>query len=290
MKRIIIIGLGLIGGSLAAACRKKFPRARIIGVSRSRVALQTAGRNGWIHEGYRHAEQVFSGVGARFIAPKGAINGAPTVVILCTPVGTLKDYLLRLDRIVPRGTVVTDAGSVKGFLVRWAERRKWKRIRFVGAHPMAGSHERGIEAAQPGLFKNSFAFVTPGRAVVPLRIVKSFWKKICSRVVVLTPEQHDRITAEISHLPHLAASLLVANAAPRSLRFAASGFLDTTRVAQADPRVWLPIFAGNRREIRRTLKRLESALKRLGKALEKGDRPALRGLLERARVRRRALS
>ena len=154
--RIVIVGLGLIGGSLAAACRKKFPRAEIIGITRNKSALNKAKKRGWIDEGFQKLDHAF--VGARLtrlyrtrgrVAPSGAMNDAPTFVILCTPVDTFKNYLRRLDPIAPAGTVVTDAGSVKGFLVRWAGRRKWKRIQFVGAHPMAGSHERGIDAADP---------------------------------------------------------------------------------------------------------------------------------------------
>lgn len=274
MKRIVVIGLGLIGGSLAAAAKKKFPRARIIGVTRNKAALASAKRKGWIHEGFTDLKKAFS-------------NHDHAIIILCTPVDTLKNYLLKLDRLAPSGTVVTDAGSVKGFLARWAERQKWRSIQFVGAHPMAGSHERGIRHARPDLFNQALTFVTPGRKGT--QTVVNFWRKICRRVVLISPKSHDRITAEISHLPHLIAFLLVENVSPSSLRFAASGFLDTTRVAQADPDIWLPIFAENKKELLRTLHHFESRLKNMRKILQGKELAKLRGVLVRAQRRRRKI-
>ncbi len=285
---IVIVGLGLIGGSLAQASRRKFPRARITGVSRNRGALRFAKKKGWIHEGYRDLER----------CPL-TLTLSPSIVILCTPVDTLKDFLLRLDRLAPPGTIVTDTGSVKGFLVRWANRRKWKRIHFVGAHPMAGSHERGIEHANLNLFEGSLTFVVPGnrfsrtgsgrtgsQKISPVSTVVQFWKKISGRVVLLPAEEHDRITAEISHLPHFLASVLVSSVRDKSLSFATTGFLDTTRVAQASPGLWVPIFRGNRKELGRALRNFERHYREWKKILMKGEEKALRAGLSQARKRR----
>lgn len=295
--RIVIVGLGLIGGSLAAACRKKFPRAEIVGVTRNPKAAALAKKKKWIDLGFRNLEQAFVGgglprpsndvVGAR--PSKGEAASPLHLVILCTPVDTLKDYLLQLDRIAPRGTVVTDAGSVKRFLVRWAERRKWKRIYFVGAHPMAGSHERGIHAARPGLFKNSCTFVMPGEKTPPLRLVQNFWRRISGRIAVISPEAHDRLTAEISHLPHLVAALVVRNASSKALHFAATGFLDSTRMVQGDPSIWMPIWLENRTELNRALVRFEKTQAMVKRMLRKKEARALRRFLKRVRTRRIAM-
>ena len=276
IRTIIIVGLGLIGGSLAAACRRAFPRTRIVGVSRNPSSLRKAKSKGWIHEGTTDL--------------KKALHSS-SLVVLSTPVDTLKNFLVRLDRLAPRGTVVTDAGSVKGFLVRWSDLRQWKRIQFVGAHPMAGSHLQGIPAARPELFKGALTFVARGRKTSPaaLRLVAHFWKKISGRVLVISPELHDRLTAEISHVPHLLAALLVANVSPRALRVAASGFLDSTRVAQGDPQLWAPILLENHREVEKGLEKFEANLKRLKKILAKENARVLRGFLQRSRKRRIAL-
>lgn len=288
--RITIVGLGLIGGSLAAASRRAFPKARIVGVTRSRGALSYAKKRNWIDEGFRDLEKVSP--------PPAALSRRwGDLVILCTPVDTLRGFLERLDRFAPRGTVVTDTGSVKGFLVRWAEKQQWRRITFIGAHPMAGSHERGIEHARANLFKGSLTFVTPGRdsemvgatQASPLRVVKHFWRKISGRVTVVPPETHDALTGEISHLPHFLASLLVASVSGASLRFATSGFLDTTRVAQADPGIWVPIFFENRKELNRALRNFEQALRRAQAILKTRDRAKLKRLLTQVQTRRASL-
>lgn len=280
-KRIILVGLGLIGGSLAAACRKAFPRIRIIGVTRNAQTLATAKRKGWIHEGHTELKEAFS---------LGRVNRAPTLVVLCTPVDTLKNFLKRLDRLAPPGTLVTDTGSVKGFLVRWAGRRRWRHIQFVGAHPMAGSHEQGIAHADPHLFEGALTFVTPHRRDLAVRIVTNFWKKISQRVILVSPEEHDRITSEVSHLPHLVAALLVASVSPKNLPFAAAGFLDTTRVAEGDPALWVPILRENRFELRRSLLDFEARLRAAKKILRKGNPLSLRRILAQSQARRRSLA
>lgn len=275
--RILIVGLGLIGGSLAACCRKKFPGSRIIGVTRNRAALNFAKRKGWIHEGYRDVESVFKNI--------GATHASPPLVALCTPVDTLKNFLLRLDRIAPKGTVVTDAGSVKEFICRWAKNRRWRNLVYGGAHPMAGSHRQGIQNADPGLFRGSLTFVCPG----PRRVL-DFWKKISSKVVVISPREHDRVTAEISHLPHFLAAALVQNVSKSAWPFASTGFRDTTRIAQGPPDIWAPIFLGNRKALGRALAGFETRLRRLKKILQKGNPELLRRTLLTAQMRRTRMS
>ena len=156
---------------------------------------------------------------------------------------------------------------------------------------MAGSHERGIDAADPRLFEEALTFVTPGRKTSSsaLQTVVDFWKKISRRVAVISAEEHDRITAQISHLPHLLAAVLVDSVPKRALPFAASGFLDSTRVAQGDPKLWEPIFRENRKEVRRALRNFETRLKRIKKILATKDLPGLARLLGRSCKRRSSL-
>ena len=276
--RIVIVGLGLIGGSLAAAARKKFPGARIIGVTRKRTSLDFAKRKKWIQEGYPDLESAFGRV-------RAGLKPASTFVILCTPVDTLKNFLLCLDRIAPRGTMVTDAGSVKEFICRWAGKRRWWNISYGGAHPMAGSHRQGIENADPNLFKGSLTFVCPGP-----RRVRNFWKKISSKVFVISAREHDRVTAEISHLPHFLAAALVQSVSGSALPFAAAGFRDATRIAQGPPAIWAPIFLGNRRALGRALAGFESRVRQLKRIVQKGNSELLRKTLLTAQKRRTRMS
>jgi prephenate dehydrogenase len=275
-KTIAIIGLGLMGGSLAAACRKKFPDSRVIGISRDAKALRVAKQKKWIHEGTKHLNEGVAG--ADFI-------------IVCTPVDTLKPMLQKISRAAKKGALVTDVGSVKGEVARAAASLHSKRIQFVGAHPMTGSHERGISVARPDLYDHGFTFVIRGRGVSPaaFKAVKNFWKKISPKVADVTAEEHDRITGEISHLPHLAAVCLALTPQSKSFQHAGPGFSDATRIAQGHPSIWAPIFRANRRAILNALSRYEKNLRDFRKALGKSG-GGLAQILTGAAKRRRQIS
>lgn len=272
-QNISIIGLGLMGGSLAAACRRKFPDARITAVTRNQQALRTARKRGWIHEGTSDLE-----AGVR----------QADLIVLCTPVDIFPALLDKLDRCAPSGALITDVGSIKGTLLK-AWRKKARRVVWVGAHPMAGSHERGLEAARPDLYDGHLIFlIRPVRRgeKAAFRRVQAFWAAFSKRVIPVSAEIHDRIVAEISHLPHAAASCLVRSVREKSLPFAASGFMDTTRIAAAHPSVWIPIFRGNSQAVIRALRAYERELQRFRRLLQKGDFRALeKGLSEAARKR-----
>ncbi len=257
-RQIAIIGLGLMGGSLAAACRRHFPRSRLIGISRKSSALQFARRKKWIHEGFTQVSQ--------------GVNAAD-LVILCTPVDTLMSYLELLDRHCRPGTLVTDVGSVKARLFSQVARRHWHNIRFVSAHPMVGSHERSIAAARPNLYEHGYTFVirsakTNAKAWGSIR---QFWKKISGRVISLSPPEHDRLVAQISHLPHLLAVCLILALPKKVLAYAGSGFRDTTRIAQGHPSIWLPILMQNRAELLKSVRLLERSLSRARQAFDRNQ-------------------
>lgn len=271
-KTIGIIGLGLMGGSLAGALRRRFPQTKILGVSRSASARNFALRKKWVHQASRDLTLLAS---ADFI-------------ILCSPVDVLTDPLKRLDSFARPGTVVTDVGSVKGEIEAWAGKQRFKNLAFAGSHPMAGSHKQGIEAADPSLYDQSLVFITKTRKTNPaaLRKVKTFWKKLTPRIVSLSPETHDQIVAEISHLPHAVANCLVRAVGKRSLPFAAGSFRDTTRIAQSHPSIWLPIFLSNRKAVLKALNSFEKELKTFRSMLQKGRQIGLRALLADAAKKR----
>ncbi len=273
-KKIAIIGLGLMGGSLAARVRRRFPKARVIGISRNRQALRTALKKRWIHEA---SERIEAARTADF-------------VVLCTPVDTFAKFLLTLEKICRPGTLVTDVGSVKGEILRWVSRKKFRNIQFVGAHPMAGSHARGIEAARKNLFDHSLTFVVRS-SVSPkaYQAVRDFWKKITPGIVETGAEEHDKITAQISHLPHALAACLALSPEEKNLKFAAAGFADTTRIATGDASVWLPIFLSNRKELLRSLGIFRAKLSSFQKVLLENNGPALLKVLQKARKRREGI-
>lgn len=266
-----------MGGSLAAACRKKFPGSRIVGVSRKRAALQYAKRKRWIHSG---EVQLTKGV-------KDA-----DMVVLCTPVGTFRKYLTKLDSYVRKGTVVTDVGSVKGRILEWAEGQRFKNIRFVSAHPVVGSHLYGVKAARQNLYEKGYTFLIRTRKTdsEAYNKAKSFWKKVMQRIIEVSPSQHDEIVAQISHLPHALAVCLVLAVSPRLLPFASTGFADTTRIVQGHPSIWFPIFMENRQALRKAFQVFEKEWTGFKKALFSGESRSLVRLLTQGRKKRAQIS
>ena len=272
----VIIGLGLIGGSLAGAIRKRFRSARVIAVSRSRRKIATAKKKRLIHDG--------------FTALRPALPAAD-LVFVCSPVDSIPKLISEVDRYAPKGTVVSDVGSTKGEIVRRSDRRRFRHIEFVGSHPLAGSHLRGLQHVKADLFEKAFVFITPSRKTTrhAVRTVSSFWKRLRASVQVLSPEAHDELVSEVSHLPHAVASALVNQTPAKSLRFASSGFLDTTRVAQGDPALWVPIFLTNRTSLLAHLQRFEGELKRLKRALQRKSARSLYRNLKAASTKRSRL-
>ncbi len=275
-KKIAIIGLGLMGGSLAAACRKKFPKARIIGISRSREALALAKKKNWVHE-----------------ATRDVLLGAHSadLVVLCTPVDTFLPYLKAIDKVCSKGALVMDVGSVKVSVLKEVSSRHWKNLSFVGCHPMVGSHKRGIQAVDPGLYEDGLVILTRDQKTCAssYRRAKKFWSSFSSKIIELTPETHDKLVGEVSHLPHAIAACLVHTVSMSSLRVASTGFRDATRIAASASSVWQPIFSSNRKVMLSVLSRFESKLRTFKKLLRSRDTKALGRYLDQAREKRQSI-
>lgn len=276
-KTYVIVGLGLIGGSLAAAISKRIPKAHIIGVSRDPKKINFAKKKKYIHEGYTHL--------------KFAVASADYIFI-CTPVDTILKLVSEIDRYAKPGAIVTDVGSTKSEIVKAVSREKTRRVQFVGSHPLAGSHLTGVQHAMPNLFENAFVFVTPSRNTSPraVRNIAFIWRKLKMKVKILSPEAHDKLVSQISHLPHATAALLMNTVSSKALNFAASGFLNTTRVAQGDPELWTPIFMTNKSNLVRDLSRLGETLTKLRKLINQRNGTALRSFLKNASLKRSKLA
>jgi len=276
IKTITIVGLGLMGGSLAAILRKKMPRVHIVGVSRNQKAIKKAVREKWIHEGFCEISR-----GVR----------SADLIILCTPVQTFAGLLKEVMFSAPKGALVTDVGSVKMNILRQAPRTLSKKVHYISAHPMVGSHVRGIDAVNSKLYDQGFAFVIRDKHVSPqaYRCVKSFWALVMPRVIEISAAQHDRITAQISHGPHALSACLMHAVDAKALSFAASGFRDATRLAAGSPEIWLPIFEANRAEVALSLDRIIRQIQRFKKALKSKSHKDLRTYLSLAEGKRKRL-
>lgn len=274
--RVTIIGLGLIGGSLGMALRRRRLATTVAGWSRKPSTLRHAKQRGAIDVGTTDLRR--------------AVQDAD-VVVLATPVETIVPYAVRLAQWMRPGSVLTDVGSTKAQIVRALERRLPSGVAFVGGHPLAGSEQRGIDAARADLFDGSLCILartarTDRRA---LRRVARLWSRLCRRVVAMEPQRHDRLLAAISHVPHLMAFSLINATDPSALACAPRSFLDATRVAQSDPELWDDIFLSNRAALRAAAGRFERAWRTLQRLLSRRDRVALRRFLAEAKKRRDAL-
>jgi prephenate dehydrogenase len=221
---------------------------------------------------------------------RASVAGAD-IVILATPVCTFERILREIADALPVGCIVTDVGSTKIMPHRWAAKNLPKSIYYVGSHPIAGSEQRGIEFARDDLFDKSLCILTTAKSTNrrALRVLKEFWSAIGCYVKIMSPAEHDRILANVSHLPHITAAALVNASKPKELKFAGKGFMDSSRIASGPPNIWADVLLTNAKNAVRGIDRLISQLAKLKKAISAGDRKQLEKLLEAARAKRGAI-
>jgi len=283
LKRVAIVGVGLVGGSFASALRRAGAVATVVGVDRNPQALERALALGVIDTA---AESVSE-----------AATGADLVVI-AVPVraaaAVLHDMALALDP----GAAVTDVGSTKEEVTR-AARDELRGLfpRFVPGHPIAGREASGVDAATPDLFKGARVVLTPVAETAPdaIDLVRGCWEAAGARVAQLDAGTHDRIFAAVSHLPHLLSFALVSEIGARAnaselFGFAAGGFRDFTRIAASSPEMWRDIALQNRAALLDELDRYSARLAVFRELVERGDGPALQRLMAEARASRQALN
>ncbi|MEX2222109.1 MAG: prephenate dehydrogenase/arogenate dehydrogenase family protein [Candidatus Rokuibacteriota bacterium] len=274
IRRLSLVGLGLLGGSVAKAARAEGLADEIVAVGRDRARLEPALREGTVD---RVSTSLEDGVaGSDFC-------------LLATPVATLTALLPAVWHALPADAVLTDVGSTKAGIVDAAEALARARpLAFVGSHPMAGSEQSGYGVSRRDLFQGATVVLTPTERSEPnaVKRVGAFWEAMGGRLVILDPVTHDRATAAVSHLPHLVADALVdavARMDPRFFEIAARGFKDTTRIAASDPQMWREIFQENRAGLTEALGAFRAALDELERLLDAGDATAIEAALDRIR-------
>ena len=280
IERLAVVGVGLLGGSVARAARARGLARRIVGVGREPARLAAA-----LGDGTLDAVTDDLGDGVR----------EADVVVLAAPVLANEALLARLWLLVPDGALVTDVGSTKRGIVAAAERLAAARpVAFVGSHPMAGSERRGYEAARADLLQGALVIVTPTEAsdAGAAKRVTELWEQCGARVTTLDPETHDRAVAAVSHLPHVVARALVdavVRFEPAAIDVAGRGFRDTTRIAAGDPVVWREILIANRDAVTASLRAFRAALDDLERIIETGDGAALERRLGAIKAQRERL-
>ena len=281
--RLVVVGLGLIGGSFAKGIREKRLFDEVVGVDLDPESRRLA---------------VELGVVDRCETELAAACQGATVIQLAVPILAMEKVLAQLARLDLGDAVLTDVGSAKGNVVRAARLAfDGKVARFVPGHPIAGSEESGVEASNAELFRRHKVILTPHASTdaAALALVDGLWRALGADVEHMEVEHHDQVLAATSHLPHLLAFTLVDSLAKRSenleiFRYAAGGFRDFTRIAGSDPVMWHDIFLANREAVLRTLDAFRDDLDALRGAVDAGDGHQLLGVFTRARHAREHFS
>ncbi len=279
VKHVTIIGVGLLGGSIGLAIRRRFPGAIVAGVGRREASLALAKKHKCIHTAY--------------LDPVEPVRQSD-LVILATPVGAFEAYLRAIQPALKPDALVTDVGSTKAEIVRLAERickRNSARYgAFVGSHPMAGNENKGPAFATAKLLQDALCIVTPTKRTDPERLERTeeFWRALGMRTTRMNPAQHDRAVAAVSHLPHALSSLLMLLPKDGELPVSATGLRDMTRLAGGDPEMWRDIMTTNRTAILGSLDTFARSLARLRELLERNDAGAIETFFARAQRRREA--
>lgn len=279
IERLVVFGVGLIGGSFAAALRASGNVGRVIGFDRDAANLEAARKRGVIDE-----------IGSDVEA---ALRGADAV-LLAVPVGETRNILATIAPYLASTTVITDVGSTKREVVAAARATLADRLAcFVPGHPIAGAEKSGASAARADLFRDRLVVLTPLAETEPSATarVAAYWRACGARVRSMTPEEHDALFAAVSHLPHVLAFALVDYIAARPdaallFELAAGGFRDFTRIAESSPVMWRDICLANRDALLAELAAYRAELERVMALIERGDGASIEALFDRARAAR----
>jgi len=282
-KRTAIIGIGLIGGSFALAAKRAGIVETVVSVARSDETLQAALEMG-------AADEVTNN-------PAEAVRGADLVYI-AVPVGATRGVFEQIRDSLEPGALVTDAGSTKREVMQAAAKLLPEHISFIGGHPMAGSEQSGVQAAQADLFEEAMYFLIPADTTSPedLDRMQEVVRTLGGIPSVQTADVHDRLAAATSHLPHLVSGALASTVAKlvadsrQAEDFVGTGFTDTTRLAEGSPEVWRDILLSNADHIGDSVDELIGALQALAAALQEADSAACERLLTEAQQARRRLT
>jgi prephenate dehydrogenase len=280
-RKITIVGVGLLGGSLGLAIKKRRLADEVAGYVRRTASIAECKKAKAVDICTQDLPE--------------AVAGAD-LIVLCTPLAQMLPLLKEMRPAIKPGAIITDVGSVKATVVKELESVVAKSgAHFIGSHPMAGAEKTGVAAAHAELFTNAMCVVTPTRRShqPAVKKVEEFWKAVGARVLRLTPGQHDELVARSSHLPHVAAATLAnlvldpAHAKSQPL-LCANGFRDTTRIASGSPEMWRDIAMANCKNLDKALGAFIRDLKKFQTVLKKGDDKAAEKFFQTGKQRRDA--
>jgi len=282
-EKLALIGIGLIGSSIARATRLK-GLAKTIAISTRRQETLDEARALGLGDSYT-------------LDPIEAVKHAD-LVILCIPVQSYGPVMEQIGPYLEPGAILSDVGSVKGYVFRQMEPHTPKGVHLIPGHPIAGTEHSGPAAGFPELFINRWCVLTPGKTVPAEAIARltAFWSDLGSNVELMEPTHHDMVLAITSHIPHLVAYNIVGTVSDLEqatqsevIKFSASGFRDFTRIAASDPTMWRDIFVANKDAVLEMLGRFTEDLQAMSRAIRWGDADTLHAHFTRTRAIRRGI-
>lgn len=275
-KRVTIVGVGLMGGSLGLAIKKRNLAREVVGLSYRQSSLVQAMKN--------------KAIDAAFTDSRKAVKNSD-LVILAAPVDSILKILTSIGPHIKRGCIVTDVGSTKAEIVEMGEKVLPIPGFFVGAHPLVGSEKKGADYASPDLFEGGTCIMTPTGKTnqVAKEKVKFLWTKVGAKVHDVTPEKHDEILACVSHLPHLLAYGLMNIVPDDFLEYGSTGLKDTTRIASSSPQIWNDICIANSKNVIKSLDEVIKQLAEYRRAILKNEDKTLLNLFTKAKEKRDSL-
>ena len=276
LKQITVIGMGLLGSSITLAVLRSFSAVKTVGYSHRKSTRQKAKR-------LAVADEIVDNI-------KLSVSKAD-LVIVATPIYTFEKIFRTISDALPKGCIVTDVGSTKVLPHRWAAAQLPKSVYYVGSHPIAGSEQRGVEFARDDLFRQADCILTTTKKTnkEAVQTINRFWSRLGCSVKLMTPAEHDRIFANISHLPHIVAAALINANTGQALKFAGRGFTDTSRIASGPANIWADVLLANAENSIRGVDRIIVELLKLKRAIKSKNKKQVENLLEKARAKRAAL-
>jgi len=276
LRQITIIGTGLLGGSISLTVLRTFPDVKVVAYAHRRATRQKA-------KGLAVAGEIVGDI-------KLSVSDAD-LVIVATPIHTFEKIFAAIAEILPKGCIVTDVGSTKVLPHQWAAKKLPSTVHYVGSHPIAGSEQRGVEFARDDMFENAICILTTtkGNNTAAVRTLRRFWSALGCSVYLMKPARHDKIFANISHLPHITAAALVNSSNAEELKLAGKGFIDTSRIASGPANIWADVLFTNVKNTTKGIDKIIAELLKIKKAIKSGDKREIEKLLKKAHNKRAAM-
>ena len=274
VKKIGILGVGLMGGSLSLALRKKFPGVSICGFARSQKSYNKLKRIKVLNIVERNLKNVVENA---------------DLVILALPVEVIIDHFKKIIPFLKKGAIVFDLGSSKGVIEESIAKCLPREVSFVGCHPLCGSEKSGAEFSKEDLYQGRVCLITSSPQSKATKTVKKIWEKLGSKVIFISPQRHDKFLSYLSHLPHLIAFSLTEGFPKDHLKFTLQSFKDLTRISISPASVWAEIFLSNKKNVLTDLDTFMKILKKFENLIKKNDKNKIVDLIKKINTKQRHL-